>query len=170
MTREQIFNAISIIKKYGLQLHVPLIIGAPYETLEMMEENFRFAKEINAECMLFPILMPLPKTEIRKICQKEGLIEEEKFSGAHVMYTKPVVRTKYVNREDIAKFVSKVRRYLIVKYFLDGIKMKGALFLLDILIFLFYYKPRYNLEIDNAWKFTIHKYSLEKIRLERHLI
>lgn len=42
--------------------------------------------------------------------------------------------------------------------------MKGLIFLWDLLVFFMYYKPKYDLEIDNAWKFTINKYNLEKFK------
>ena len=167
MSMEQIINALNIIKNHELQMHIQIIIGAPHDTVETMEENLRFAKEINAECMLFPILMPLPGTEIRKMCIKENLIEEDEFKGAHVMHTRPVIRTKYATREEVKKFVKKVRTFLIKKYFLDGIRRKHVIFLWDLLVFLIYYKFKYKLENDNAWKFTINKYNLDEFKRNR---
>ncbi|MEK6820435.1 MAG: radical SAM protein, partial [Nanoarchaeota archaeon] len=68
MTKKEISDAIRIIKKYNLQLRLQFIIGAPYETLEMMQESFDMAKKSQADYILFPKLMPLPATEIRQMC------------------------------------------------------------------------------------------------------
>jgi len=169
MTVAQIRSAVALIKKFGIQLHIPIILGSPYDTVEIMERNLAFAKELGAECMLFPILMPLPGTEIRQVCEQEGLIEEARFKRAHVMHTRPVIRTKYASRKQVARMVRKVRLFLIRKYFWEGLRLKGIIFLWDLFVFLVYYKPRFRLEIDNAWKFTVDKYYLKKYRGERNV-
>ena len=162
LTKEQLSNAIRIIKENGLQLRLTFIIGGPYETIDTMEESLALAKKHDAEYTLFPILVPLPETDIRKMCVKENLIEKDKFESFSDMFCKPVVRTKYVSRKKLQAFVNKIRRYQMKKYFLKGWKMKNLRFFLDLLTFL-YYKKVYDLEIDHVWRFTINKYNLEKI-------
>jgi radical SAM superfamily enzyme YgiQ (UPF0313 family) len=163
MSKEQIYNAIGIIKKYGLQLRLQFIIGAPYETIDMMNESFEMAKKSGANYELFPILMPLPGTKIKELCEKEGLIEESGFKNSYQMATKPVARTKYATRKQIKKFVNKIRNDLIKNMFIDGLRMKKLIFLWDLFIFLIYYKSKYDLEIDHAFRFTINKYYLENL-------
>lgn len=163
MSKKQILNAIKIIKKNGLQLRLQFIIGAPYENLEMMEESFDLAKKSQADYILFLILMPLPSTEIKEMCEKEGLIEKKNFENFHNndMFIKPVIKTKYTSKKQIKKIVNRIRFYQIRKYIFEGLKMRGPLFFWDSLIFLFYYKPKYGLELDHAFRFTINKYKLK---------
>ncbi len=163
ITEEQIYNAVKIIKKYGLRLRVQFIVGAPYETIETMNESYEMAKKINADYTLFPILMPLPETEIKDICEKEGLIEKNLFKDSHSMFTNPVSRTKYATKKDIIKIVNKVRNYQIKKVISEGLKMRGPIFFFDLIKFFLYYKRKYNLEIDNAFRFTVNKYYLEDL-------
>jgi len=167
MSLEQIERAVSLIRGHGIQLHIPIIIGSPYDTVEIMERNLAFAKKLRAECMLFPALMPLPGTEIRKICEDEGLIEEPGFRRPHDMHTRPIIRTKYASRRDVARILKKARRYAMTTYALEGIRRKGLRFAWDLLAFLVYFKPKYLLEIDNAWKFTLNKYNLERAHRRR---
>ena len=54
MSEEQIYNAVRIIKKYGLRLRVQFIVGAPYDTIETMNESYKMARRINADYTLFP--------------------------------------------------------------------------------------------------------------------
>lgn len=163
MTEEQIYNAVKIIKKYGLHLRVQFIVGAPYDTVGTMEESYRMAKKINADYTLFPILMPLPETEIKEVCEKENLIEKKDFRNSYTMFTSPVSRTKYAKMGDIKKVVDKVRNYQIKKVVLEGIRMKNFQFFWDLFLFFVYYKRKYDLEIDNAFRFTVNKYYLEKV-------
>lgn len=163
MSKKQIFDAIKIIKNNGLHLRLQFIIGAPYEKKEMMQESFDMAKKSGADYILFPILMPLPATEIKEICEKEGLIEKG-FKDSHTMFTTPVTRTKYATRKEIQKIARGIRIYQIRKYALEGLKLGGIRFLMDSLKFLLYYKRKYDLEMDHAFRFTINKYKLERIK------
>jgi len=170
MTMNQIENAVGILKKYKMQLHIPIIIGSPYDTMEILEKNLKFMKKLKPEVMLLPVLMPLPGTEIRELCEKEGLIEEFDFKRSIDMSTKPVARTKYVTREQVQKFVKKARLYQAKRYFIEGIKMGKLMFFWDLIRFFLYYKTKYDLEVDNVFKFTIYKYHMkEKIKNIRYL-
>jgi anaerobic magnesium-protoporphyrin IX monomethyl ester cyclase len=163
MTEEQIYGAVKIIKKYRLHLRVQFIVGAPYDTIKTMDESYRMAKRINADYTLFPILMPLPETEIKEVCEKENLIEKKGFKDSYTMFTSPVSRTKYVQMKDIKKVVNRVRNYQIKKTVFEGIRMKNFQFFFDLFVFFIYYKRKYDLEIDNAFRFTVNKYYLERI-------
>ena len=44
--------------------------------LDMMNESLRLAKKYDADYTLFPILVPIPGTDIRKICVDEHLIKK----------------------------------------------------------------------------------------------
>jgi len=163
MSEEQIYNAVRIIKKYGLRLRVQFIVGAPYDSVETMNESYKMARRINADYTLFPIMMPLPATEIKEICEKEDLIEKKGFKDSYTMFTSPVSRTKYATRKDIKKIVNKVRNYQIKKILIEGLKMRNLIFLRDLLIFFIYYKRKYDLEIDNVFRFTVNKYYLDDL-------
>jgi radical SAM superfamily enzyme YgiQ (UPF0313 family) len=165
MSEEQIYNAVKIIKKHNLHLRVQFIVGAPYDTIETMNESYKMARKINADYTLFPILMPLPETEIKEVCEKENLIEKKGFKDSHIMFTTPVTKTKFAKLKEIQKVVNKVRNYQIRKVMFEGLKMKGVKFLLDLIVFFVYYKKKYDLEIDNAFRFTVNKYYLEGLQI-----
>ncbi|MAG10940.1 hypothetical protein CMI44_01345 [Candidatus Pacearchaeota archaeon] len=164
MSEKQIFDAIKIIKKYNLQLRLQFIIGAPYENIEMMEESFNMAKKSGADYVLFPVLIPLPSTEMKEICEKENLIEKERFENFQDMFTNPVVKTKFASSNEIKKIINKIRLYQIKKYIYEGFLKGGPFFIWDLLVFLTYYKRKYGLELDHAYRFTINKYNLQKIK------
>ena len=163
MSKEQIKNAIKIIKKHSLQLRLQFILGAPYENIDMMEESFEMAKNSDADYVLFPILMPLPATEIKDMCEKEGLIERDRFKNFQDMFLNPVVKTKFASSEQIKKIVKKIRNYQIKKAMKEGFLLGGPIFLFDSLMFLLYYKKKYGLEIDHAFRFTVNKYKLKRM-------
>ncbi|MCP4267834.1 MAG: radical SAM protein [Candidatus Brocadiaceae bacterium] len=163
MSNSQIMNAVKIIKDAGLQLSTQFIIGAPYETVETMDATLEMAQEIDADTIMFSILMPLPGTDIKKICDNEKLMENNKFKDSQVMYSAPVIKSKYATSKQIKSFYNKARNYQIKKYVWEGIKLKKFVFLWDLLFFFFYLKPKYQLEIQNAFKITVKRYVMEKI-------
>ncbi len=163
MSKSQIMNAVKIIKDSGMQMSTQFIIGAPYETIETMEATLQMAREIDADTIMFSILMPLPGTEIKKVCDNEGLVENNKFKHSQVMYSSPVVKSKYATSKQIRYFYNKARNYQIRKYVWEGLKLKKFIFLWDLFIFLVYLKPKYQLEIQNAFKVTVKRYILDGI-------
>lgn len=46
-TREQVENALRLVKDYGISIHVPFILGLPGTTHESLEENFEFVRYIS---------------------------------------------------------------------------------------------------------------------------
>ena len=153
ITKKQLYDAFKIIKDNGLNLRLYFIIGAPYETIEMMHESFNMAKESNADEFIFGQLLPLPGTEIKNLCEKENLIEnpDDKIIS-------PVIKTKFTSENQIKKFCSKLRFFTIQKYTHEGFKYKGIFFLWDITTFLFYYKYKYNLNLKQILRWNIQRY------------
>lgn len=163
MTKEQIFKAFQIIKNNGLQLRLYFIFGAPYETAETMEDSYCMAKKSNADLIFFTELLLLPGTEIKKICEKEKLVlydNDKAHLGNDVI---SIGRTKFVSGRQMKRFAQKIRRWQTRQYIRDGLDMNGAFFILDYFLYLFYYKHKYNLGLNQAYRWTIQRYKLKKV-------
>ncbi len=161
ITKEQIFNAFGTIKKYGLQLRLYFIVGAPYETMGMMEESLEMAKQSLADDAFFTPLYPLPGTEIKKTCEKENIIEKSNERKQHDAIINPVARTNFVSSTQLQKFNQKIKRRQTDKYFQEGIKNNTIFFLWDVLLFLLYFKRKYDLEQNQLFRWSVQKYRLK---------
>ena len=64
ITKEQIRNTVSIIKKTGIEITIYLMIGFPTETNYESQETLDFAQELNPNYYSISILAPYPGTEI----------------------------------------------------------------------------------------------------------
>ncbi len=167
MTKKQLMNAFRIVKRHGLQLRLDFIIGAPYETIDMMEESIEFAKQSGGDRIFFSKLYPLPGTEIKNVCEKEHIIEKNiPVSDKGVP---PVDRTKFVSKKEMRDFFRKISWWYGQRYFREGFKMKGFSFLWDILIFLLYYKYKYYLEFNQIYRWNIQRYKFEKLSINSAL-
>ncbi len=156
MTNNQIYNAIEIIHKNKVQLRLYFMIGAPYETIEMMNESLMLAKRSNADEIFFGLLYPLPGTEIRTICEREQLC------NAYEDGNRPVNQTKFTSNFQLRRFMKKVQRWQIKMYIVDGLKLRGMFFFLDCLFFLIYYKHKYDFELNQLFRWNVQRYKLKR--------
>ena len=77
------------------------MIGAPYETIEMMNESLKLAQRSKADEIVFGLLYPLPGTEIRTIC------EQEQLCSAYEDGNQSVNRTKFTSNFQLKRFHEK---------------------------------------------------------------
>ena len=73
ITKKQIRNAVSIMKKVGIETTAYLMIGFPTETKNEAEETLAFAGEIDSDYYSLSILAPYPGTEIYDDVIKNGI-------------------------------------------------------------------------------------------------
>ena len=161
MSKEQLQNSFKIIKDNGLTLRMDFIIGAPYETIDMMEESFDFAKKSGGDRIFFARLYPFPGTKIKDVCEKEEMIEKNVSLGDKGM--PPVNYTKFVTEKQIKNLFKKISEWQGKRYFDKGIELRGIRFLFDIFLFLFYYKYKYRLEMNQIYRWNIQRYLLSDL-------
>ena len=158
MSKEQLLNAFKTVKKNGVQLRLDFIIGAPYETVEMMEESLDLARQSNCDQVFFARLYPFPGTEIKKICEEEQTIPNDMMFEDKGM--PPVVKTKFASENQLKNFSKKVRQWQFERYLNEGFKLKNIFFFFDIFIFFSYYKRKYDLEFNQFLRWNIQRYKL----------
>jgi len=161
MTCDQLLKAFKIIKENGVQLRLDFIYGAPIETVEMMEESFELAKQSDGDNIFFAKLYPFPGTEIKKVCEAEQILQDNidfKTKGMP-----PVEKTKYVTEGQFNKFKNRISMWQMRKYVEEGVQLKGLKFFRDSLIFLLYYKPKYDLEYNQIYRWNVQRYKLNEL-------
>jgi radical SAM superfamily enzyme YgiQ (UPF0313 family) len=161
MTNQEIFHAVEIIKKYDLQLRLYFMVGAPQETVEMMQESFQMADTLNADEIFFGVLYPLPQTDILKICENEHVLEVKNRQGSSEIA--PIKKTKYASSDQLRQFMHQVGRWQMRHYIQDGLKSRGPLFFLDCLRFILLYKRKNQFEMDQLFRWNVQRYKLSQV-------
>jgi radical SAM superfamily enzyme YgiQ (UPF0313 family) len=162
MTNQQISDAFESIHRNKLQLRLYFMVGAPDETIEMMNESLKMAQQSHADEIFFGLLYPLPGTEIRHYCQ-----HEEMTNTIDVENIGPVLQTKYVSKPHLRRFMRKVKRWQIKMYIFDGVKLRGPRFFLDCFLFVFYYKTKYGFETNQLFRWNVQRYKLYQVIEEK---
>jgi radical SAM superfamily enzyme YgiQ (UPF0313 family) len=73
-TIEQLYHAVDITKKIGLNIEINFLYGTPYETKESVMDSIKFCKKINPSVVCFFIIVPIPGTELYDYCVKNDLL------------------------------------------------------------------------------------------------
>jgi len=160
MTDKQIYDAFETVERNNLQLRLYFMVGAPEETAEMMKESLTMAKHSHADEIFFSLLYPLPGTQIQKIC------EHEQMTGTTLGQNMGAVsRTKFVSQPQLHRFMRKVQHWQMQMYMKEGVRLHRLFFFFDCLLFLFYYKRKYDFEGNQLFRWNVQRYKLRQLDL-----
>ena len=125
ITLEQIKQAVSLIKKAGLQVYAYYVLGLPWETKETIEATYKFAQSLNTEFASFYTATALIGTKFYDYAEKNrlGVINYEK------PYIFPSVRSYELSAQEIFEYNKKFNKnyYLRPRYILKMVKNINSL-------------------------------------------
>ncbi|MDD5775125.1 MAG: radical SAM protein, partial [Candidatus Omnitrophica bacterium] len=78
-TNDEIFRAVSLLKKYSLRVEAEYIFGLPGETWEDVKRIVSFNRALDPSYTATFMLYPFPGTEILENVRKDGLITEQAY-------------------------------------------------------------------------------------------
>ena len=82
---DDVLQKIDTANRLGFWTTANFILGFPYETREEMMNSIKFAISSNLDFSVFLIAKPFTGTELARICQEEGLLNDKFFdSDVHV--------------------------------------------------------------------------------------
>jgi radical SAM superfamily enzyme YgiQ (UPF0313 family) len=103
---EKARRMVILTKKKGIGVHLTFTVGLYSETWETIEATKRFIEETNPDSIQLQYIMPYPGTRYFDEAEKRGSIltkDWDKYDNLE-----PVIRTKYMTREDLLK----AKRYI----------------------------------------------------------
>lgn len=74
-TKDQIRNAVKLLKQEGVPILTSYIIGLPGDTHETIQETLNFARELDTNQMKFMLLTPVPGTDVYNLAVERGLLD-----------------------------------------------------------------------------------------------
>ena len=85
ITKEQIYTAIKLLKKYKVPVKLNILIGtSPLETKETLRDTLRQAQQLRVDQIMFNIVSPFPGTEFYKMAKENGWIEGGEYTPTNV--------------------------------------------------------------------------------------
>jgi radical SAM superfamily enzyme YgiQ (UPF0313 family) len=116
-------KAVKIVNEAGIEVHASFMLGNVGEDTGTVRESIDFAKSLKLDNATFFITAPFPGTDLYKIAQEKGYINEntkwEHF--APITKSSPVLVQDNLSQEELVKWQKKAFRefYVRPKYILQ---------------------------------------------------
>ena len=107
LTREQIVEGCRMATKAGLQPHLTLMVGYPWETREDAFETLKLARYLMhnglAHHLQATVVMPYPGTPLFDLCQRNGWIRFDERDYDRYDMTEPVCALTDMDEEEVVR-------------------------------------------------------------------
>ncbi len=123
ITPDQIRQAVSMIRKHGMDSIVFCVVGFPGETRESIEKTIIFLKTLDTTFVTLGIAVPAPGTDFYKYIEKNGYLLTKDWSKYDPI-KKPVFNYPHLSSNEIAYYAAYGLRqfYLRPKYILRRLR------------------------------------------------
>lgn len=137
ITRQQIYHAIGLLKKYRVPVKLNILIGtSPLETKETLRDTLKRAKALRVDQVMFNIVSPFPGTEFYKMAKENNWIRTGDYIPTDVQresilnypHLSSKEMEKILYRNNLSYFlspyfiVSQLKRFSNFKEFLCALK------------------------------------------------
>ncbi|MFH1055309.1 MAG: cobalamin-dependent protein [Candidatus Altiarchaeota archaeon] len=105
---ERVAQAIRDAKEAGLLVGGAFIIGYPGENKESILETIKFATSVPLDTASIVTIVPMPGTEVRRICEEGGYLTEDAKDWSKYLFIRnrpyKLFETEHLSFEDIKKY------------------------------------------------------------------
>ena len=136
LTREQIVEGCKMATMAGLQPHLTLMVGYPWETKDDAYETLKLAKELMlngwAHHLQATVVMPYPGTPLFHLCQENGWIRFEPTAYERYDMTEPACVLTDMTEEEVVQMAGQFYKlYLHPKFLMHQMKHLNSMEDLD---------------------------------------
>ena len=114
-------QAVEILRQNGIAVHASFIIGEKHETVEQMEETYRFIRDTPISLVNLYVLTPMPGTPVWHDAKKRGLVSDDMDwdrlnISFEIGWKDVIIVSEASSREEIHRMYRKIRRLRLWKY------------------------------------------------------
>jgi len=123
ITPEQSRLAVKICKEHGIIVYTSLMVGAPYETINDLEETRKLLKDVDPEMMHASVTTPYPGTHLYKECARDKLLTVQSSRDYDRILAVPKMKTitpmKNIERyrNSMTRILPSLRFFLTESYY-----------------------------------------------------
>lgn len=122
LTKEQIIEGCKMATKAGLQPHLTLMVGYPWETREDAYETLKLARYLMhnglAHHLQATVVMPYPGTPLFDLCQRNGWIRFDAEDYDRYDMTEPVCVLTDMDEEEVVRMAGQFYKLFLHPRFL----------------------------------------------------
>jgi len=109
---EDSYAAVRMLREAGIKSSVYLLMGLPWDTHDLIEQQLQFAKDLDPDFLEVFYVYPFPGTRLYEIAVEEGLVIDGDIPKA--AYADPSMPGKFLSTEEF----SHLRKRILRKYYL----------------------------------------------------
>jgi anaerobic magnesium-protoporphyrin IX monomethyl ester cyclase len=122
ITREQVIEGATLAAENGLEVHLTLMIGYPWETREDAYETFNLAKDLLnrglAHHLQATVVMPYPGTPLFDLCKKYGWVRFDEKAYERYDMTEPACVLTDMKQEEVVRLAGQFYKLFLHPSFL----------------------------------------------------
>lgn len=127
LTREQIIEGCKMASSAGLQPHLTVMVGYPWETREDAYETLKLARYLMvngyAHMLQATVVMPYPGTPLFDLCQRNGWIRFEPTEYERYDMTEPACELTDMSEEEVVRMAGQFYKlYMHPKFLMHQLK------------------------------------------------
>ena len=117
ITREQIYTAIRLLKKYKVPVKLNILIGtSPLETKETLRDTLQQAQKLRVDQIMFNIVSPFPGTEFYQMAKENGWIAGGEYTPTNVQ-RESILNYPHLSAREMEKILYRYNlRYFLSPY------------------------------------------------------
>ena len=118
ITKQQVRDAVALYTKYGYEVTLFFIIGAPSDTRETVLESINFAIELNPDLVQFNIVMPFPGTALFDYFDSAGSLLTKDWHNYNMFSQEcdPVFTHQNLSWDELRELRSKAYRMFYFRF------------------------------------------------------
>ncbi len=163
-TRKDILDATFNLRKNGIAFCFYMMIGCPYDNQATIKASLDLVNQLDPLASYFSFYQPLPKTELLNEIKDTMWVHGKEFNGCCNI---PKIRTLSLSAANLRNIMLVIRIKETIRFLGLGVKLKGLVFIKDVLGYLFSIKNwkkvllmKFNVKSDLQQK-TIFRYISE---------
>lgn len=112
-TLDQARTALRLTRQAGIRSSIYLLMGLPWDTPQTLEDNVRFAGELDPDYTEIFYPYPFPGTALHKLAIEEGLLKEGEIPAQ--AYSHPAIAGRNMSRQELADWRRKSLRRIYLR-------------------------------------------------------
>ncbi len=134
ITRKNIFSATSALRDSGIVFGFYMLVGCPGDNRDTINASMQLIRELDPVVSHFSFYQPLPKTELLREVTDNLWAHGKEFGG---YWNRPKINTLSLSVAELGRIMQIIRIQEFVRFLKLGIKLKGGIFIMDLIKYVF---------------------------------
>ncbi len=111
---EDVYRAVSMVKKTGISVKGSFIMGYPTETKDTLQDTVNFAKKLNLDYPIVSFAAPYPGTDLYNYCLEHNMLQDLEWVDIMQLRFK-AIKLEHLDIKDLIEYSNKFMRECMLR-------------------------------------------------------